>query len=91
MRAFQFAVTGVAAAVPVGYAIEPAVRQASLDSWQAMPVEALGTHPVFSAMPMKAHAASPDVEARDDVSTRLGAYCRETTFFGNCADSDDVV
>jgi hypothetical protein len=80
MRAFQFAVTGVAAAVPVGYAIEPAVRQASLDSRQAMPVEALGTHPVFSVMPMKAHAASPDVEARDDVSTRLGAYCRETTF-----------
>lgn len=45
MRAFQFAVAGAASAVLVGCAIEPAVRQASLDSWQVMPVEALLSSP----------------------------------------------
>ena len=56
-----------------------------------MPVEALGTHPVFSVMPMKAHAASPDVEARDYVNTQRGAYCSGTTFFGGCVDNDKLV
>lgn len=41
MRAFQFAVAGATSAVLVDCAIEPAARQASLDSWQVMPVEAL--------------------------------------------------
>lgn len=91
MRAFQFAAAGVAAAILAGCAIEPVIRQADLDSWQGMPVQALNTHPAFSSMPMTARTTAPDVEVRDYVSTQRGAYCRGTTFFGGCADNDELV
>ncbi|MGU3625957.1 hypothetical protein [Comamonas sp. C24C] len=91
MSAFQFAVAGVAAAVLAGCAIEPVVRQADLDSWQGMPVQALDTHPAFSSMPMTTRTSAPDIEVRDYVNTQRGAYCSGTTFFGGCVDNDKLV
>ena len=84
MRAFQF-VMSIAAMTLVGCATQEiaTVRQADLDNWKGMPVEALDTHSLFSTMQMTTRTTSSGVEVRNYINALKGTYCGGTAVSAN--------
>ena len=89
MRAFQL-VMSIAAMTLVGCATQEiaTVRQADLDNWKGMPVEALDTHPLFSTMQMTTRITSSGVEVRNYINALKGTYCGGTAVSANCVDNN---
>lgn len=55
------------------------VRQADLDAWVGVPVEALDTHPVFLTMPMYRTQTSAGVEIRNYFNSKELEQCFATS------------
>lgn len=90
MRALRIAATGVVTAVLAACAAVPSVRQADLDSWKGMPVEALDTHSIFATMRMTTRTTSSGVEVRNYANEQKGTYCSGSAFNASCVDSGVV-
>lgn len=55
------------------------VRQADLDAWKGMPVEALDTHSLFVTIPMYRSTTSSGIEVRDYANGAEVASCFTST------------
>lgn len=87
MRAFQIAAAALGISVLAACAAVPSVRQADLDSWKGMPVEALDTHSLFATMRMTTRTTSSGVEVRNYANEQKGTYCSGSAFNASCVDS----
>ena len=87
MRAFQIAAAALGISVLAACATVPSVRQADLDSWKGMPVEALDTHSLFATMRMTTRTTSSGVEVRNYSNEQKGTYCSGSAFNASCVDS----
>ncbi|KGH29222.1 hypothetical protein [Comamonas thiooxydans] len=87
MRAFQIAAAALGISVLAACAAVPSVRQADLDSWKGMPVEALDTHSLFATMRMTTRTTSSGVEVRNYANEHKGTYCSGSAFNASCVDS----
>lgn len=86
MRAFQIAAVLATCAMFVGCA---SVRQADLDAWKGMPVEALDTHSLFATMPMTRRLTESGIEMRNYSNTVRTSTCTGNAFTAHCFSSDD--
>jgi hypothetical protein len=88
MSAFQIAAAALGISALAACAAVPSVRQADLDSWKGIPVEALDTHSLFATMRMTTRTTSSGVEVRNYVNSSKGTYCSGTAFSASCVDDD---